>query len=373
MRIAQVAPLYLATPPRSYGGTERVISMLTEGMVARGHEVTLFATGDSTTSARLVAGAPAAMGFEKMMEVGAAQTAMLANLYSRASDFDVIHSHLDYPALPFAATSSTPTVFTIHGALNTPGYPEAFSAFPTLRYVSISDSQRAPLPNLNWVATIYHGINVEAQQFGEQPGDYLLFVGRISPEKGPDRAIAIAKRCGIPLKIAAKVDPKDRKYFDQTIKPLLDDPLIEFVGPVNEQRKMKLMREALALLLPIRWAEPFGLVYIEALSCGLPVLTCPLGAAPEILKDDVTGFMRETDEELADAARRIHTISRVDCRSWAKAHFDAQGMTDNYLSLFQSLLTKRQRPREIHIPTDARVEAPKPDEFIYTTEHTNIS
>ncbi len=373
MRIAQVAPLYLATPPRSYGGTERVISMLTERMVARGHEVTLFATGDSITSAHLVVGAPTGMGFDEMTEVGAAQTAMLANLYSRASDFDIIHSHLDYPALPFAANSSTPTVFTIHGALNVPGFREAFSAFPTLNYVSISDSQREPLPDLNWVATIYHGIDVEAQRFSEQPGDYLLFVGRISPEKGPDRAIAIAKRCGIPLKIAAKVDPKERKYFEQTIKPLLDDPLIEFVGPVNEQRKMKLMREALALLLPIHWAEPFGLVFIEALSCGLPVLTCPLGSAPELLKDDVTGFMRETDEELAEAALRVREISRAGCRLWAKEHFDAQGMTDHYLTLFESLLSKRQRPHEILIPTDARVEAPPPGELIYTTERTNIS
>lgn len=342
MRIAQVAPLYVATPPKSYGGTERIIATLTDALVARGHDVTLFATGDSVTRAQLVAGAPQAMGFEQMMEVGAAQTAMLANLYRRAGDFDIIHSHLDYPALPFADACSTPTIFTLHGALDVPGYPEAFAAYSHLRYVSISESQRVPAPNLNWVKTVHHGIEIAKHPFEERPGDYLLFVGRISPEKGPDRAINIARKCRIPLKIAAKVDPKDRKYFEQVIKPMLNDPLIEFLGAVNERRKLALMKAARALILPINWPEPFGLVFIEALACGLPVLTCPRGAAPEILSDGVTGYMCETDDELAEAALRIGEVSRAGCRAWVEQRFDISHMVRSYEALYNATLDERR-------------------------------
>ncbi len=337
MRIAQVAPLYVATPPLSYGGTERIISGLTEELVRQGHEVTLFATGDSRTSARLVACAPKAMGFDQVFETGAAHIGMLAQVYRRASEFDVIHAHIDYPVFPFASHSKTPTVITLHGALDTPGYPEALLAFPDLNYVSISDNQRTPLPQLHWLATGHHGLDIGSYPYGEQPGSYLLFVGRISPEKGPDRAIAIAKACGIPLKIAAKVDPKDRAFFNQVVRPQLDDPLIENIGPVGERRKRELMRNALALLLPIRWPEPFGLVFIEALACGTPVLTCPSGAAPEILAEGVTGFMRETDEELVEAARRVSDVARSGCRAWAEQRFDRKRMTSDYLKVYQEV------------------------------------
>lgn len=364
MRIAQVAPLYVATPPRLYGGTERIISALTEELVKRGHEVTLFATGDSRTSARLVACTPHALGFEHIFESGAAHVGMLAQVYRRASEFDVIHAHVDYPILPFAENSKTPTIITLHGALDALGYPEALSAFPDLRYVSISDSQRAPLPQLNWAATVYHGVDVRSYPFGAQPGDYLAFVGRISPEKGPDRAIAIARRCGIPLKIAAKVDPKDRKFFEQVIKPQLDDPLIEYLGPLDERHKRELLKNALALLLPIRWPEPFGLVFIEALACGLPVLTCPKGAAPEILREGVTGYMREQDDELAEAALRVAEVSRAGCRAWAERHFDISDMTNNYEAVYLAAMQptmateKRKTRHAFDIPTDVRVEAP---------------
>lgn len=368
MRIAQVAPLYVATPPRSYGGTERIISSLTEELTRQGHEVTLFATGDSRTHAKLVTCVPRALGFEHIFESGAAHVAMLAQVYRRASEFDVIHSHVDYQALPFAATSKTPTVITLHGALDLPGYPEALSAFPDLHYVSISNNQRTPLPQLNWAATVYHGIDVRSHSFSEQPGKYLLFVGRISPEKGPERAIAIARKAGIPLKIAAKVDPKDRRYFEQVVKPLLNDPVVEYLGAVNEQRKRELMRDALALLLPIRWPEPFGLVFIEALACGLPVLTCPKGAAPEILRDGVTGFMRETDDELAEAARQVADVSRAGCRAWAEERFDTREMTRNYLAVYQSVTGKRQLQHALDIPTDARVETAVVNEALATTE-----
>lgn len=368
MRIAQVAPLYVATPPQSYGGTERIISSLTEALVEQGHDVTLFATGDSRTSAKLVASVPKALGFEHIFESGASHVAMLAEVYRRADEFDVIHSHVDYFALPFAAHSKTPTVITLHGALDLPGYPEALSAFPNLRYVSISDSQRTPLPNINWAATVYHGIDVKAHPFGERPGDYLLFVGRISPEKGPERAIAIAKQCGIPLKIAAKIDPKDRKFFEQTVKPLLDDPLIDYLGPVDERRKRILMKNALALLLPIRWPEPFGLVFIEALACGLPVLTCPMGAAPEILREGVTGFMRESDDELAEAARRVSEVSRMGCREWVKQRFDVAQMTQKYIEVYHAVTGKRQPKHALDIPIDAKVNAPIPNAMAVPSE-----
>jgi glycosyltransferase involved in cell wall biosynthesis len=377
MRIAQVAPLYVATPPHGYGGTERIISGLTETLVKQGHEVTLFATGDSRTSARLVACAPKALGFEHLFESGAAHTAMLAQVYRRASEFDVIHSHVDYQALPFAANSKTPTIITLHGALDMDGYPEALSAFPDIRYVSISNNQRTPLPNLNWAATVYHGIDVRAHPFGEQPGKYLLFVGRISPEKGPERAIAIAKQCGLPLKIAAKIDPKDRTFFNQVVKPLLDKEKdngnIEFLGPVDERRKRILMKNALALLLPIRWQEPFGMVYIESLACGTPVLTCPMGAAPEILSEGETGFMRESDDELAEAALRVREVSRAGCRAWAEQRFDISTMTRNYLDVYQAALGKRQPHRTLDIAMDVRVDTAVAGVLAHTAEHQAIS
>lgn len=357
MRIAQVAPLYLTTPPGSYGGTERIISLLTEALVAQGHDVTLFATGDSTTSARLRAGAPKAMGFGHPFESDAAHVAMLAQLYRRASDFDVIHSHLDSLTLPFASMSETPTVITLHMALNPPGYLDALYAFPGARFVSISDNQREPAPDLNWAATVYHGIDVDSHPFSDLPGEYLLFVGRISPEKGPERAINIARRCGIPLKIAAKIDPSDRKFYEREVKPLLDDPLIEYLGPVDEREKRALMKDALALLLPIRWNEPFGLVFIEALACGLPVLTCPRGSTPEILRDGVTGFMAETDEELAAAALRVSEISRAGCRRWAERRFGAQRMAERYVEVYEAA---RERPASalLDIPADLHLDTP---------------
>ncbi len=381
MRIAQVAPLYVATPPHGYGGTERIISGLTEALVKQGHEVTLFATGDSQTSARLVACAPKALGFEHLFESGAAHTAMLAQVYRRASEFDVIHAHVDHQALPFAANCKTPTIITLHGALDMDGYPEALSAFPDIRYVSISNNQRAPLPNLNWAATVYHGIDVHAHPFEEQPGKYLLFVGRISPEKGPERAIAIAKQCGLPLKIAAKVDPKDRKFYKQVVRPLLekanddakDDAKIEFLGPVDEKRKCELMKNALALLLPIRWQEPFGMVYIESLACGTPVLTCPMGAAPEILSEGETGFMRESDDELAEAALRVREVSRAGCRAWAERRFDISTMTRNYLDVYQAALGKRRPQRTLDIAMDVRVDPAVASALAHATEQQAIS
>ncbi len=335
MRIAQIAPLQVAIPPRDYGGTERVIASLTEVLVELGHDVTLFASGDSHTRAKLVAGCREALNFAPTHDATADHIALLTEVYRRAQEFDVIHSHLDYLTLPFAYDATTPTVLTLHGRLDIPEHGRIFKLYRDANYIAISRSQRDSLSDVHWVDTIYHGFDVGSYPFSAQPGAYLAFVGRISPEKGPDRAIAIARRAGIPLKIAAKVDPVDRAYFESVVAPLLDDPLVEFLGPVNETRKRELIGGALALLMPIEWPEPFGIVFVEALACGTPVLTCPRGSVPELLLDGVTGYVRTTDEELAQAAVQVHRISRSGCREYARRRFDARRMAQQYLYAYE--------------------------------------
>ncbi len=343
MRIAQIAPLQVAVPPTRYGGTERVISQLTEGLVRLGHDVTLFATGESQTSARLIASIPQAINFDPEVEASAYHLALLAEVYQRADEFDVIHSHLDYLTLPFLATTTVPTVITLHGRIDRQEFRRVFGVFnqATARYpahyVAISQSQRRTQPQLNWVATIHHGIDVRSFPFYPIPDDYLCFVGRITPEKGPDRAIEIAKRAGVRLKIAAKVDPKDRAYFTAVIEPLLDHPLIEFLGEVDETEKRQLMGKARALVLPIDWPEPFGLVFIEALACGTPVITSPLGAAPELLRDGVTGYLRDTMDELVEAVARLPQLSRAACRREALERFDLRRMAMEYVQVYARL------------------------------------
>ncbi len=341
MRIAQIAPLQVAVPPKRYGGTERVIAELTDGLVRLGHAVTLFASGDSQTRARLVAFVPAEQGFDpaRAAEVIETHLAMLTEVYRRAAagEFDVIHSHLEHLTLPFVGSTRTPTVLTFHSRLDRPALVRLLLAYPNVGYVSISDSQRAPVPDIGWVATVYHGLDVQSFPFSAQPGSYLVFVGRIAPDKQPDHAIEIAKRAGVPLKIAAKIDPKDRVYFRQVVEPLLAHPLIEFVGSVDERRKRELMRGASALLLPIDWPEPFGMVFIEALACGTPVLTRPRGAAPEIVEDGVTGYIRETDEELAAAVSALPAIDRARCRQAAQQRFDTARMAANYVRVYEHL------------------------------------
>jgi glycosyltransferase involved in cell wall biosynthesis len=334
MRIAQIAPLQVAVPPPTYGGTERVIANLTDALVRLGHEVTLFATGDSRTSATLVAPRPMGINFDDSVDVVAQHRALLTAVYDQAEQFEVIHSHLDSLTLPFARHCPTPTVHTLHGRLDLDECARVFGLYPEATYVAISDSQRQYLPELNWAATIHHGVNVDSFPYSDQPGTYLVFVGRIAPEKGPERAIRIARQAGLPLKIAAKVDPKDQAYYEQVVKPLLADPLIAFLGPVDEQAKRELMRDALALLLPITWPEPFGMVYIEALACGTPVLTCPHGAAPEILCDGVTGFLRLTDADLATAAHQVATLSREACRAYVRRRFDVRAMALGYMRVY---------------------------------------
>ncbi len=343
MRIAQVVPLQVAVPPKAYGGTERVVYNLTEALVKLGHDVTLFASGDSRTSAKLVPMVDRAIDFDRSVDIGAYHVAMLEAIYRQASQFDVIHSHLDYLTPPYVHRAATPTVITLHGRLDTPEFQRVFPLYPDASYISISNSQRSAIPDLNWVETVYHGIDVDSHAFTKTPGNYLAFVGRMAPEKGPATAIEIAKRAGIPLKIAAKVDYKEEEYFHQEIEPLLDHPLIEFLGQIGEQAKRDLMVNARALLMPIDWPEPFGMVFIEALACGTPVLTCPKGSVPELLQDGVTGYIRSTIDELVEAIHALDAISRQGCRDYARQRFDMRRMALDYVKVY----TKVQRRQSI--------------------------
>lgn len=340
MRIAQVAPLQVAVPPRRYGGTERVIYNLTEALVQRGHEVTLYASGDSSTSARLIPFTERAFNFDPAVNPIPHYLAELTEVYRHADDYDIIHSHLDHLTLPFAVHADTPTVITLHGPLSIPDEQRILRTYADLSYISISNSQRRPLPELHWAATIHHGVDVASFPYSAEPGGYLAFVGRISPEKDPVSAIEIARMAGVPLKIAAKVDPVDRTYFKECVKPLLDDPLVEFLGPLNERRKRELMRGALGLLAPIDWHEPFGMVYIEALACGTPVLSRPKGSAPEVLRDGQTGFVRDSNEELAAAVRELPSLSRAHCRRYCAERFDRQRMARDYERIYRRLLDR---------------------------------
>jgi len=334
MRIAQISPLQVAVPPHNYGGTERVVANLTEALVQAGHDVTLFASGDSQTSARLISPVPHALGFSPEVDAQAHHIALLHDIFAYAHQFDIIHSHLDYLTLPFAEQSATPTVITLHGRLDTESYRRVFQSYPTVPLIAISESQRNELAGVNWLATIHHSVDVADFAYSPTPGSYLAFVGRISPEKRPDTAIEVAKLAGIPLIIAAKVDPKDQKYFEREVKPLLDHPLITYVGVVDEHTKRQLMRDSLALLSPIDWPEPFGMVFIESLASGTPVLTCPRGSAPELLHDGVTGYIRATTEELAEAARNVAGVSRAGCRAYAERHFSLDRMAQEYIEAY---------------------------------------
>lgn len=342
MRIAQVAPLYEAVPPRLYGGTERVVSWLTEELVRRGHEVTLFASGDSRTGARLVAPWPRALRLDDSQpDPMVLHSLLLAEVFSRADQFDVIHAHCDALAFPYGRLVPTPVVHTMHGRLDLEYLAHVLARLPGLPLVSISDAQRAPLAHLplNWVATVHHGLPIDQVPFDGNggAGGYLVFLGRLSPEKRPDIAIAVARQLGLPLKIAAKIDRPDRDYVEREIRPLLAHPLVEFIGEVSDAEKWELLREALALIFPIDWPEPFGLVVIEALACGTPVVARPCGAVPELIADGEVGFVADTEEELVAAVKRIDVIDRARCRRWVEEHFSVQAMTDRYEAVYRRL------------------------------------
>jgi len=346
MRIAQVAPLYEPVPPRLYGGTERIVSYITEELVRRGHDVTLFASGDSRTSARLVAVASRARRLDKSSrEILAADfSRQFGRVFRNADDFDVIHCHVDYLAYPFASLVRTPTLHTLHGRLDLPYLVPVFRDFPEVPLVSISNAQRAPLASLDvtWAGTVYHGMPLDHSPFVAQPDDYLAFLGRLSPEKQPEVAIEVARRVGMPIKIAAKIDANDREYVDRVVRPLLDDPLVEFIGEVEDDRKAAFLGGARALLFPIDWPEPFGLVMIEAMACGTPVIARPCGSVPELIEDGRTGFIGDTVDDLVEAVKRIDTIDRAECRRHVEQRFSVPRMVDDYEVLYRRAVSVRQ-------------------------------
>ena len=346
MRIAQIAPLFESVPPKRYGGTERVVSYLTEELVRRGHDVTLFASGDSCTRAALV---PV---IERATRVGAASwhqcwvdaIRQLDMVAARAGDFDVIHGHVDYLAFPFTRLLPTPMLHTLHGRLDLPHLLPLYRQFNDVPLVSISDAQRAPLEtcHVRWAGTVYHGQPLERYPFSAEDRGYLAFLGRCSPEKQLDVAIEIARRVGLTLKIAAKVDDKDREYFDRVIAPQLDDPLIEFMGEIGDEDKADFLGGARALLFPIDWPEPFGLVMMEAMACGTPVVTRPCGAVPEVVAHGRTGFIADSLLELVEAVKRIHEIDRAECRRHVEARFSVARMTDDYEAVYRRLQARRR-------------------------------
>jgi glycosyltransferase involved in cell wall biosynthesis len=339
MRIAQVSTLYESVPPRAYGGTERVVSYLTEELVRLGHDVTLFASGDSTTSARLIAACPCSLRLlEDMTDRQAWHFAMLEKVVRQSAEFDLIHYHVDYLHFPFSRRLACPHLTTLHGRLDIPGLEQLYHEFTDIPLVSVSDVQRWPLPWLNWQATVYHGLSDDLYTFHEQPGDYPAFLGRIAPEKRPDRAVEIARRANVPLVIAAKVDNADRSYFEHSIKDLFHDPLVSFCGEVADLRKDEFLGNARALLFPIDWPEPFGLVMVEALACGTPVIAFRNGSVPEIIDDGVTGFVVDTIEEAVTAVGCTGHLDRRRCRQAFEERFTAARMAHAYLETYEKVL-----------------------------------
>ena len=350
MRIAQIAPLAEAVPPKFYGGTERVVSWLTEELVRQGHEVTLFATGDSQTSAKLIAGTSTGLRLQGINDHTASNLVMLDGVRRRADDFDIIHCHIDLLQFPMFQNMPDKVVTTMHGRLDWPDFMPVFEAYPHMPLISISDSQREPMiPKVNWLATVPHGLPSDVCPFKPRGGDYLAFLGRICAEKRPDRAIKIAKRTGIKLKIAAKVDRADRAYYEEEIKPLIDgDPLIEFIGEIDETRKCDFLGNAMALLFPIDWREPFVLVMIEAMSAGTPVVAWRNGSVPEVIEDGVGGFIVDSIDAACDAVERVRTLDRLGVRRSFEAKFTVEHMAHNYVAAYERLVaTQPARPQPV--------------------------
>jgi glycosyltransferase involved in cell wall biosynthesis len=350
MRIAQVAPLYESVPPKLYGGTERIVSYLTEEFVRRGHDVTLFASGDSVTSARLVAPCREALRLDPTVRDAIPyHVILLEELRQRAHEFDVIHFHIDLFQMPLARTLGGRTVTTLHGRLDLPDLQPFYRVFADIPLVSISDDQRRPMPPVNWVGTVHHGLPPDVLPFSERAGgSYLAFLGRISPEKRPDRAIEIAARAGWPLRIAAKVDAADRTYWEGTIRPMVErHPNVAYVGEIDERQKADFLGQAAALLFPIDWPEPFGLVMIEAMACGTPVIAFPCGSVPEIVEDGANGFIVPSVEEAAEAVGRLGRISRLRTRRIFEQRFSAARMARDYEAIYRSLPGVRPAPTHV--------------------------
>ena len=358
MRIAQVAPLYERVPPLYYGGTERIVFYLTEELIKQGHEVTLFASGDSLTKGRLIAPCKRSLRLDPDREMPLVYHVLqLDQVFQNPASFDIIHFHTDYLHFPFSRRLGRPNVTTLHGRLDLPDLVPLFEEFNDVPVVSISHSQRNPLPSINWQGTVYHGIPLDLYDLKRSQGTYLAFLGRISPEKRLDRAIEIAKRANIKLKIAAKVDPVDKHYMETKIRPLLDHPLVEFIGEIGEKEKPEFLGNALALLFPIDWVEPFGLVMIEAMACGTPTIAFRRGSVPEIIDSGVTGFVVESIDESLAALAKVRYFNRARCRRVFEERFSASRMAADYLKTYERVIDAKRRSRPTLIEAK---EKPRP-------------
>jgi glycosyltransferase involved in cell wall biosynthesis len=345
MHIAQVAPLTEAVPPKLYGGTERVVHWLTEELVALGHDVTLFASGDSRTSGTLEPMWPRALRLDgSIRDPNALHMMMLERVRQRAAEFDILHFHLDYYPFSLFSRQPTPFITTLHGRLDLPEHQPVFSTFSSIPVVSISNAQRRPVPQAGWVRTVHHGLPEDLLRPQPVKPSYLAFLGRIAPEKGVDRAIRTAARCEMPLKIAAKVDRVDIDYFETEIRPLLSLPFIEYIGEISDREKAEFLSGATGLLMPLNWPEPFGLVMIEALACGTPVIAFNRGSVPEIIEDGLTGFIVEDEMSAIAAVNRLPELSRETVRKRFEERFTARRMAKDYLAVYRSLM-EEQSPR----------------------------
>jgi len=343
LKIAQVAPLYESVPPKLYGGTERVVSYLTEALVEDGHDVTLFASGDSETSARLVpcCAKSLRLNTHQCIDQLAHHFVMLEEVLERADQFDMIHFHVDYMHFPLSKLSGLVHLTTLHGRLDSPDLVPLYRKYKNMPVISISRNQRKPLPWANWVGNVYHGLPEDLLPLGDGRGNYLAFLGRISPEKRVDRAIEIAKALNMPLKIAAKVDPSDGPYFEREIKHLLNTPNVEFVGEINEQQKGEFLGNAYAYLFPIDWPEPFGLTMIESMACGTPTIAFNCGSVPEVITNGVSGFIVESLDEAVEAVRQAAAVDRGACRAEFINRFSAPKMARQYVKLYEASVTKQ--------------------------------
>ncbi|MGH9589810.1 MAG: glycosyltransferase family 4 protein [Terracidiphilus sp.] len=339
MRIAQVAPLYESVPPRLYGGTERVVSYLTDELAKQGHEVTLFASGDSKTLADLRPVCERALRLEgtRIVDPLAHHVRMLEMVAQEAAYFDIVHYHVDYLHFPVTRRLKIANVTTLHGRLDIADVHPIYREFEEMPLVSISNAQRTPIQWANWVATVYHGLPEEMYVLKECSGNYLAFLGRICPEKRVDRAIEIAKRTGMPIKIAAKVDPKDQTYFEAEIRKLLDHPLVEYVGEIGESEKSDFLGNAYALVFPIEWQEPFGLAMIEAMACGTPVIAYRMGSVPEIVEEGMTGYIVQDLDGAVKAVERAGSLDRTVCRRIFEERFSAGRMYRDYLDVYRQI------------------------------------
>jgi glycosyltransferase involved in cell wall biosynthesis len=366
MKIAQIAPLFESVPPRLYGGTERVVSYLTEELVRQGHEVTLFASADSVTTAELVPCSAAALRLDPTVRDSIPHyMLMLDQVRERAEDFDVLHFHIDYLHVPLFRPEAHRVLTTLHGRQDLPDHKGFYVRFGDMPLVSISDAQRAPISRANFVATVHHGIPLDLHQPTFAPrGGYLAFLGRISPEKRPDRAIELARATGLPLKIAAKVDKVDEKYFRESIAPLLDDSLVEFLGEINEWDKAEFLGNAAALLFPVDWPEPFGLVMIEAMACGTPVLAFRCGSVPEIVEDGLTGRIVTSMAEAVAAIPETLRLDRRAVRRRFEERFSAARMARDYARIYRAMLrkqvTRREREEDVALSDTALISVGSP-------------